>query len=71
MIPAILLTLFFFATTLNAQFFGFAPTADGASLYFATNYVQKNTGQPDWGKIFVIDGQGFVPTQSASASPPS
>ncbi len=46
MIPTILLTIFFFATTLQAQFSAFAPTADGSSLYFSTYYVQKNTGQP-------------------------
>ncbi len=61
MIPAILLTLFFSVTTLQAQFSAFAPTADGASLYFSTYYVQKNTGQPDWGKIFVVDEQGLRP----------
>ncbi len=46
MIPAILLTLFFSVTTLQAQFSAFAPTADGSSLYFSTYYAQKNTGQP-------------------------
>ncbi len=49
MILSILLTLFI-AATRNAQFSGIAPTADGTSLYFATNYVQKNTGQPDLGE---------------------
>ncbi len=61
MISIVLAALVFFATALSAQFSGFGPTADGASLYFATNYAQRNTGQPDYGKIFVIDGKGLRP----------
>jgi len=55
------LFLILFTATLQAQFSGFASTADGSALYLATNYAQKDTGQPAWGKIFTIDSQGLRP----------
>jgi len=44
----------------HAQFFGLATPADGARVYFATPLRQKNTTQPNWGKLFAVDSSGLT-----------
>jgi uncharacterized protein (TIGR03437 family) len=43
----------------HAQFFGLATPADGSRVYFATPLRQKNTTQPNWGKLFTFDSTGL------------
>src|SRR6266852_1214446 len=54
--PASLLAICFCA---HAQFYGLATPADGGLVYFATTLRQKNTTQPNWGKLFAVDAAGL------------
>lgn len=53
-----------------AQFFGLAATGDGSRLYFATPLRQKNSTQPDYGKLFRIDASGLALQKSIPYQPP-
>ncbi len=69
----IVLLAILLAPSLAAQFSGLASTADGSSLYFASNLRLKNLAQPLNGKIYVAgpNGVSLFRAQQVSAAPPS
>ena len=69
----VVLVAILLAPSLAAQFSGLASTADGSSLYFASNLRLKNLAQPLNGKIYVAgpNGVSLFRAQEVSAAPPS
>jgi uncharacterized protein (TIGR03437 family) len=64
-----------FAACVWGQFFGLATPGDGSRLYFATRLRQKNSTQPDYGKLFRIDASGLslqksIPYEAPPATGP-
>src|SRR5258708_31068911 len=44
-----------------AQFASLSTTHDGSVLFFTTPLSQTGSGQPDYGKVFIVDGNGVRP----------
>jgi uncharacterized protein (TIGR03437 family) len=54
----------------NGQFFGLATPADGSRVYFTTTLRQKDTTQPNYGKLFQVDASGLQLVLSRNVVPP-
>lgn len=69
MIPRVAALFPFLVLCARAQFFGLATPGDGSTLYFATPLQQKNTTQPDYGKLFRFDASGLNLQESLPYQP--